>query len=103
MKGRNQKAETAPSNIFFRLCHSCLHLNESETEVFRCHRCEVLFDPRAEDDETERISGLDEDLQEFVEEGGVIALRDPEPEPLEEEENEGTAVTENIQGLSVRW
>jgi len=35
MKKRLMKFEPT----YFRLCHKCLHLNESDTAVLRCGRC----------------------------------------------------------------
>jgi len=34
---------------FFRLCHHCLFLNESESEIYRCIQCEKDFFPPERD------------------------------------------------------
>ena len=36
---KRQQSLVQPESIHFRLCHMCLHLNESAQEIHRCERC----------------------------------------------------------------
>lgn len=36
---RSQKAESGKEFVHFRLCHVCLHLNESSSDIVRCEVC----------------------------------------------------------------
>jgi len=52
-QGRQQKSslhygpiKRDPPDIFLRLCHHCLYLNESEAEIEQCGRCEKWFGPK---------------------------------------------------------
>lgn len=56
---------------YFRLCHQCLHLNESDTEVVRCERChralgQLTATPRNLEPDPRRgvWSDEDDDLEE---------------------------------------
>lgn len=44
MKKRSRKVRAVvEESIHFRLCHLCLHLNESPNEVNRCEQCAHEF------------------------------------------------------------
>lgn len=66
-KGRQSRAAhlgpfkgDAPET-FFRLCHHCLFLNESEIEIQQCHKCERKFIMSGEE---EFVEMSDEELFE---------------------------------------
>lgn len=56
------------AETFFRLCHHCLFLNESESEIYRCLQCEKEFSPPEsnswEDENEMELDQLDEDENE---------------------------------------
>ncbi|NBX76422.1 MAG: hypothetical protein EBQ92_07695 [Proteobacteria bacterium] len=55
-KGRHHRAallgpvKRDVPEIFFRLCHHCLFLNESELEIQECKKCEHKFNFTEKDD-----------------------------------------------------
>ena len=58
---------------FFRLCHHCLFLNESESEIHHCLQCEKDFMPSEGDSwEEESDRDLDDDLDEGESETPII-------------------------------
>jgi len=48
---------------FFRLCHHCLFLNESEVEIYRCNKCEKDFNPPEKDGWEETQGDLRQQLE----------------------------------------
>jgi hypothetical protein len=39
-KNKEKYFQSLSPSVHFRLCHFCLHLNESPTEAVRCGRCQ---------------------------------------------------------------
>ncbi|NBV50642.1 hypothetical protein EBR03_07740 [bacterium] len=85
-KGRHHRATPLGPVIrdvpetFFRLCHYCLHLNEGDSEILICQKCETDFLPNAE------------------------AASDEISEMNDEEEERGPALPKpQLNGLNVKW
>jgi hypothetical protein len=84
---------------YFRLCHLCLHLNESSTEIARCGRCRhsLTSDP------------LLHYLEQIADGGDDAEMELPPDEEFHapREDGEGITVTSEgpppLAGLSVRW
>lgn len=58
------KRSPKPEPTYFRLCHRCSHLNESDVEVWRCERCQRILaahPPRMRDWEPEPRRGVWDD------------------------------------------
>lgn len=85
-QGRHHRA-ALPSPVprdfpetFFRLCHHCLFLNESEREIQQCQKCEQRFS-----------SPEDEIFENSVEENEESEERGPPPKKT------------SLTGLDVKW
>ena len=87
--GKKKEARKAVpmENIYFRLCHVCFHLNESQDPIEKCESCENDYaNPFLKDYYTS--SEDDEDSSEAenpVRKGNIMLLR------------------KNLTGLSVVW
>lgn len=88
MENANHKSGGAKDNlgdyVYFRLCHFCFHLNESDDAVEHCEACYVKFVPAGE----------------FYED--LLEQRRPEDERVQFEE-ESTSPFTVVQGLEVVW
>ena len=104
-KGRQQNNPLAGPpkrdlpEVFLRLCHYCLYLNESDKEIEQCERCEKCFSPKQvnhsysyqdSDSETDSDSSLEQALDSLEE----------ELETRPEEKAFGKTL---VNGLNVKW
>lgn len=102
-RGRNQEllpAREAEGNLHFRLCHLCFFLNEGNSEISECERCQHAFTDEA----------LTQFFDDYDEEAFSDQLEQPAPPEQEEYENEKgerisskRPVTGQVYGLSVRF
>lgn len=99
-KGRQTRANLlgplkrdAP-DTFFRLCHHCLYLNESDSEISQCSKCDKEFSLQ----QFEPHYGFLPTEAEFEEDEGF--LDEPEDE-IDERKMPQTKMSLN--GLNVKW
>ncbi len=81
----------ADEQLHFRLCHVCLHLNESESDIEQCQRCQryLTIENLVEEKLAARLLGGEDDEDE-----------------MDEELMEGSMVRRKgggLNGLAVRW
>jgi len=93
-------------DIFFRLCHHCLYLNEADQEISRCAKCEAEFLP-AEANSSHGFQDLDEDLEELAGDHNIVTLKDADDSDDEEmhdfEEGNPPHKRPKLAGLNVKW
>ena len=77
------------SETFFRLCHHCLFLNESELEIQECKKCERKFNVT---DEDEFLPVSEEQFfdQQMEDEEEIQERTPPQKKP-------------SLAGLNVKW
>ena len=99
-KGRARKvAAQVPifsekDHVHFRLCHICLHLNESSSEILRCQQCKKYLS-------VESIwEFIEKNLDEEKEEQAVAALDQGEQDILGPNFGKRAPL---LTGLSVLW
>lgn len=80
---------------FFRLCHHCLFLNESDSEVIQCSRCDKEFSLK---DALSQYGFLPVD-GDFEEDGELFDEQDEE----EFEERKPLGKKPCLNGLNVKW
>ncbi|NBT58270.1 hypothetical protein EBT16_05750 [bacterium] len=98
-KGRHPRAARfgpvkgdAPET-FFRLCHHCLFLNESEFEITKCQKCELKFTP------------VNKEGFPLVSEEQVFdqVMEEDEEENEEPQETAPPRKKSSLTGLNVKW
>lgn len=80
-------------NLHFRLCHLCLHLNESEEDIEECVKCQHIF--------------KDEALMQFWDDNDQQAFSDevnyPPTRSEDSEEGDGANPYGIVNGLNARF
>lgn len=92
---------TSDQYLYFRLCHFCLHLNESSAEIVDCEKCKrhLTLEPLLRRMVNERGVTLDGMDEEWGHETG----EEPNEEMAADFEHLYRGATNGLIGLSVFW
>jgi len=104
-KGRQQNNPLAGPlkrdlpEVFLRLCHYCLYLNESDQEIEQCDRCEKCFSPKPENP----ASSYQDSNSEIDSDSYFEQAFDSLEEELETRPEEKAFGKTLVNGLNVKW
>jgi hypothetical protein len=89
------KVDEVQESLHFRLCHVCLQLNESSSEIDKCHRCHTSFKADLHENEEMELDGT------------VLQVEDLDEGDLEEEIGLSYSAfrrkSPRLAGLTVLW